>query len=147
MSQAFAAMIRGMIEYEGTQLRMYYTSKIAPGVRNMTGVLNTSQLGYSGQQAILYTLLPVLSILTIICGAYLILALQTGLPHTDDFDPLDTTCLIAASASGAKKGMLVIDGAGSCEAENKSLLSTRILYEEGQGLVTVHANQSPGSDP
>lgn len=139
-------MIRGMLEYEGTQLRMYYISKNAPGVRNMTGVLNTSRLGYSGQQAILYTLLPVLSILSIVCGAYLILALQTRLPHTDDFDPLDITCLIAASASGAKKGMLVIDGTGSREAENKSLLSTRILYEEGQGFVSVHANQALGSN-
>ena len=147
MSQAFAAMIRGMIEYEGTQLRMYYTFKKAPGLRNAIGVLNTSRLGYSGQQAVLYTLLPVLSILTIFCGAYLILALRTGLPHTDDFNPLDTTCLIAASASGAKKGMLVIDSTGSHEAENKSLLSTRILYEEGQGFATAHANQALGSDP
>jgi hypothetical protein len=43
--------------------------------------------------------------------------------------------------------MLVIDGTGSCEAENKSLLSTRILYEKGQGFVTAPSNQALGSDP
>lgn len=137
-------MIRGMIEYEATQLRMYYTANYAPGVRSITGNLTTSRVGYSGHIATLYTLVPVFSLISLLCLIYLVLALRTGLQYKGDFDPMDSTCLIAASAAAATKGLLVVGADGGHEGDRKALLSTRMMYEEGQGLVLSHRSPARG---
>jgi hypothetical protein len=101
--------------------------------KTSTGNLTTSCVGYYGQSASLYTLLAVFSIITLLCGIYLALALRTGLPYKGVFDPMDTTCLIAASAAAAAKGMLMVSADGRHEGDRKAFLSTRVMYEEGRG--------------
>ena len=139
MTEAAEAMIRGMVEYEGTQMRMYYSANLAKGRRNITGNLTTSRVGYTGEVATLYTLIPVFGSIAVLCTVYFVLALKTGLRYEGDFDPMDTTYLIAASAAAAEKGMLVLGTDGGHESDRRSLLRTRVVYEDGLGLVTPHA--------
>jgi hypothetical protein len=59
-TMAIEAAIRGVIEYEGTNLRMYYTANEAPGQRYVHGTYSVARLGYKEQSTSLVLILPCL---------------------------------------------------------------------------------------
>jgi hypothetical protein len=144
MPQAVEALIRGLYEIEGTNLRMYYTANEAPGIRNITGYSSDNRLGYAGQRVIIYTLGPPLACLCALWIVSLVIATQTGFRYRGSFDPTNSTSIILGSALAAKNGRLdrlVVYGDGSFGDDfvRRAALGMDIKFEEGQGLVNMEA--------
>ncbi|KAG9515758.1 hypothetical protein KCU93_g9385, partial [Aureobasidium melanogenum] len=93
--------IRGFIEYEGTNLRMYYTANHAPGLRSINGSYSVWRVGYHGRYTALVTIAPQLFIILLLAGYCVYYGMTSGMQNVGSFDPTNSTCLIAASATGA----------------------------------------------
>ncbi|KAF6827195.1 fungal specific transcription factor domain-containing protein [Colletotrichum musicola] len=110
---AVEGAVRGFIEYEGTNLRMYYTANEAPGRSTVTGNYTVVRVGYSNiQPTALAFLLSLLGYVLLVAVWYTCMRLKTGSLIVDDFDPTNNIALVAAAAAGGGSGKLAFDAAG-----------------------------------
>jgi hypothetical protein len=134
-SDMLADAIRGFIEYEGSNLRMYYTvGQKAPGRRKIEGVYSVWRVGYQGQIAGIMTLLPELFVLLALGAVCVYYGVASKVAFLGPFDPSKPVCLIAASASGSSRGRLRLTKElyeFSLGRANTGL----IRYDEQDGLV------------
>ncbi|TLD33695.1 hypothetical protein PspLS_00234 [Pyricularia sp. CBS 133598] len=90
---AVEAALKGILEYHGTQLRMYYSANDAPGRSAINGSYQVFRIGYHHTQpTALLMLLPLIV-----------------------FDPTNSTALITAAAKGAAGGRLKLQSFGRIE--------------------------------
>lgn len=129
-----ADAIRGFIEYEGSNLRMYYTVNRAPSSHNISGTYTVWRVGYQGHIAGVMTLLPELLIMLavgVFCISY---GAASKIKLLGSFDPSDPACLISAGARGGSKGRLKIPKELSGCYDGKGYTGS-IRYDERDGLV------------
>lgn len=93
--------IRDFIEYEGTNLCMYYTANHAPCLRSINGAYSVWRVGYHGHYTALVTIAPQLFILLLLAGYCVYYGMTSEIQNVGSFDPTNSTCFIAASATGA----------------------------------------------
>lgn len=126
--------MRGFIEYEGTNLRMYYTANEAPGrspvTGNYTAVIQPTALAF---------LLSLLGYVLLVAVWYTCMGLKTGGLIVDDFDPTNNIALVAAAATGGGCGKLAFDAAGGSKP---GLMGARVRYEGREGLVIAESDDT-----
>lgn len=104
---AMEASLRGIFEFESSNLRVYYSANQAPGRRDVNGTYSVWRVGYNGGHVTLAGLLPPLVILLGMALAYIVLGARTKCSTVSPFvDPMNSTWLIAASATGGTLGRL-----------------------------------------
>lgn len=141
---AMEVSLKGIIEFEGSHLRLYYSANEAEGVRDVNGTYSIWRVGYSGQIITLGGLLPPLLIIAGVAIFYVILGARTKCRVISSFvDPMSSTWLVAASATGGTAGRLQGLQNGIMKPHDARILSFRVGFEKEPGLVT-HSSQSVG---
>lgn len=98
---AMEALLLGIVEFESSYQRIYYTANQAPGRRGVNGTFSTVRFGYKGNPVSMAGLLPPLVIIVAIAVTYVFLGLRTRCSTVPaSIDPRSSTWLIAASATG-----------------------------------------------
>lgn len=137
-----AEAIRGFIEYEGTNLRMYYTANQAPGLKDISGNYTVWRIGYEGHHSALMTILPQLLVVLSLAAFCVYYGMASGSKTVGSFDPTDSTCLITASAIGAARDKLKLPVMRHNISSDSRLGSAEIRYDNVNGLVTVQKDVS-----
>ncbi|KAF6829252.1 fungal specific transcription factor domain-containing protein [Colletotrichum plurivorum] len=140
---AVEAAVRGFIEYEGTNLRMYYTANEAPGRSPVTGNYTVVRVGYSNiQPTALAFLLSLLGYVLLVAVWYTCMGLKTGSLIVDDFDPTNNIALVAAAAAGGGSGKLAFDAAGGSKPSLVPVMGARVRHEGREGLVIAESDDT-----
>lgn len=139
---AMEASLTGIIEFEGSNLRMYYAANEAPGRRDVNGTYYIRRFGYNGQPVTLAGLLPPLVIITAMAIMYTILGLRTKCEVISSplVDPMSSTWLVAASAAGGSSGRLRGLQNGITRPRDSRTLAARVGFEKDHGLVNDSSN-------
>ncbi|KAF2105956.1 hypothetical protein BDV96DRAFT_655093 [Lophiotrema nucula] len=140
--QALEIMIRGMIEFEGTHLRVYYAVNDAPGTVPVAGSYSVWRLGYNGQPVGLLGISPPLLFFLILAVTYLAMGMSAGQRYVSNFEPTSSTCLIAASAAGGQSGRLFVPKKGDLQADDQDVLKVNVRFTGIDGLVSVNGSNS-----
>jgi hypothetical protein len=135
-TRALELMIRGMLEYEGTNMRVYYAANDAPGKTPVAGQITVWRLGYNGQPIALASILPPFIFILVLGAVFTIMGIRTGLVRVSGFTPTRSTCLIEASAIGGQMGNFNVGKSGILGAD-ASLLDVKLRFVGGQGFVDV----------
>jgi hypothetical protein len=134
-TRALELMIRGILEYEGTNMRVYYAANDAPGKAAVAGQFTVWRLGYNGQLIALASILPPFLFILVLGAVFTIMGIRTGMVRVSRFSPTRSTCLIEASAMGGHLGNLNIGKSGILGADKASLLDVKMRFVIGQGFV------------
>jgi hypothetical protein len=121
-------MLRGLIEYEGTTLRMTYTAVNAPGRRNITGMYHIWRLGYDSKPATLALLVPCLAFILILSAYYSWFGLHSGTIIDGPFDPTNSISLIVAGAAGGAADGLHFADKGDVNPQDEAIQHIRLKY-------------------
>ncbi|KAF4895024.1 hypothetical protein CGCF415_v012134 [Colletotrichum fructicola] len=110
---AVEAAMRGIIEYEGTNLRIYYAANEADGRSTVNGTYEVFRMGYhQTTPTALLIALPLIVYILVVAWWYTWTGLRTGSSIDDEFNPTNSTALVTAAAAGATNGKLGLDGRG-----------------------------------
>ncbi|KAI6253302.1 hypothetical protein MCOR27_010724 [Pyricularia oryzae] len=141
---ALEAALKGIIEYEGTQLRMYYAANEAPGRSDVNGTYQVSRIGYhQTQPTALLILLPLILYVLVVSWWFTWVGLRTGSEINDAFDPTNSTALITAAASGAAGGRLRLQTFERLDVAQES----KIKYTGKAELVMVEDSETGDATP
>lgn len=133
---AMEASLTGIIEFEGSNLRLYYAANEAPGRRDVNGTYRVWRVGYGGQAVTLASLLPPLAVVAGMAAAYAALGARTGRADVSALvDPMSSTWLVAASATGAGSGRLRGLQGGIARPRDARVLALGVGFEREHGLV------------
>jgi hypothetical protein len=139
---AFELALQGIIEYESSNLRIYYAANSAPGLRSITGNFSVWRVGYDGPPISLISfLLPMIFILGMACG-YVFLGVRTKRRYVSGFEATNSTCLIVASAAGGAAGYLPLLRDGGLKVKDERVLGTRVRFTGPDGLVVVPESET-----
>lgn len=129
----------GVTEYYATYFRMLASAQLgaslnASHTRKIDGYVEYWALGYSGEVTPAATLFPLQ--LVVLVGAIIAVSVgsRTRVKRVSKFNPMDTTCLIVASAEGGRNGGLASLQAESAIRVDEDALSLRVRYTEAEGL-------------
>jgi hypothetical protein len=128
-------MIRGILEYEGTNMRVYYAANDAPGKVAVAGQFTVWCLGYNGQLLAIASILPPFVFILVLGAVFTVMGIRTGMVRVSNFSPTRSTCLIEASAIGGHLRNLNIGKSGISGADMASLLDVKMRFVAGQGFV------------
>ncbi|KAF4921621.1 Cutinase transcription factor 1 alpha [Colletotrichum viniferum] len=110
---AVEAAMRGIIEYEGTNLRIYYAANEADCRSTVNGTYEVFRMGYhQTTPTALLIVLPLIVYILVVAWWYTWTGLRTGSSIDDEFNPTNSTALVTAAAAGASSGKLGLDGRG-----------------------------------
>ncbi|KAF4871698.1 Transcriptional activator protein acu-15 [Colletotrichum siamense] len=110
---AVEAAMRGIIEYEGRNLRIYYAANEADGRSTVNGTYEVFRMGYhQTTPTALLIVLPLIVYILVVAWCYTWTGLRTGSSIDDEFNPTNSTALVTAAAAGATNGKLGLDGRG-----------------------------------
>ncbi|KAL3291599.1 fungal specific transcription factor domain-containing protein [Colletotrichum asianum] len=110
---AVEAAMRGIIEYEGTNLRIYCAANEADGRSIVNGTYEVFRMGYhQTTPTALLIVLPLIVYILVVAWWYTWTGLRTGSSIDDEFNPTNSTALVTAAAAGATNGKLGLDGRG-----------------------------------
>ncbi|KAF9870998.1 hypothetical protein CkaCkLH20_11415 [Colletotrichum karsti] len=132
---AVEAALRGIVEYEGTNLRIYYSANEAAGRSTVNGTYNVLRVGYhQTQPTALLILLPLLLYVVIVAWSYTWVGLRTGLHIEDGFNPTDSTSLVTAAAAGAESGKLGFEGMSSGNHKVQEEIMFKLVHSLSQRI-------------
>ncbi|KIW70031.1 hypothetical protein PV04_02342 [Phialophora macrospora] len=144
-AQAMEISLRGIIQFEGSNLRVYYGSNEPPGRHAVQGSYTVWRVGYNGRPVVLISLLPPLVIILVLAVAYVVIGSRTtGTGHVSDFDPINTVCLITAAAVGGASGLLParnLVGGMTRPRDRKILGGVRLVFDDKDGLIETKQEQ------
>lgn len=132
--------LRGIVEFEGSSLRAIYTEKIkgtpVNGTHEVTGTLTVERLGWTGSPVALAVMLPPFVILVGMAIACLYHGLRTKHWNiSPSIDPMSSTWLIAASATGgAAGGLQQLLDKGIENHRNEDFLKLKVKFDQDSGL-------------
>ncbi|KAF0331895.1 fungal specific transcription factor domain-containing protein [Colletotrichum asianum] len=130
---AVEAAMRGIIEYEGTNLRIYYAANEADGRSIVNGTYEVFRMGYhQTTPTALLIVLPLIVYILVVAWWYTWTGLRTGSSIDDEFNPTNSTALVTAAAAGATNGKLGLDGRGGLN--DQLVQGVRIRYVGKTGL-------------
>jgi hypothetical protein len=89
-----------MIEFEGTNLRIYYAANEAPGRAMVSGEYIVQRIGYDGRPLGLLAVLPPLAIILVMASVCIVMGVGTGIRFVHGFEPTNSVSLVTASAAG-----------------------------------------------
>lgn len=142
---AMEASLLGIFEFESSNLRIYYAANQAAGRRDVHGTYTVWRLGYKGNPVTLAGLVPPFVILTVMAIAYVVLGARTRCWTVSSFvDPMSSTWLVAASATGGASGRLrqQLD-MGIKNPRDAHVLAIGVKFHHESGLVS-HYSSSEG---
>lgn len=132
--QILESTIRGMIEFQGTNLRIYYAANEAPGRATVSGEYIVQRMGYDGQPLGLVAVLPPLAIILVMASVCIVMGVGTGIRFVHGFEPTNSVALITASAAGGRAGNLQFSNEQGSQI-NKEILQVKLRFSSKEGLV------------
>ncbi|KAF5503626.1 putative transcriptional regulatory protein [Colletotrichum fructicola] len=146
---AVEAAMRGIIEYEGTNLRIYYAANEADGRSTVNGTYEVFRMGYhQTTPTALLIALPLIVYILVVAWWYTWTGLRTGSSIDDEFNPTNSTALVTAAAAGATNGKLGLDGRGGLNdhlVQGVSPVMSALGAEDGAGPDAPLAAEPAGS--
>ncbi|KAF4488475.1 putative transcriptional regulatory protein [Colletotrichum fructicola Nara gc5] len=146
---AVEAAMRGIIEYEGTNLRIYYAANEADGRSTVNGTYEVFRMGYhQTTPTALLIALPLIVYILVVAWWYTWTGLRTGSSIDDEFHPTNSTALVTAAAAGATNGKLGLDGRGGLNdhlVQGVSPVMSALGAEDGAGPDAPLAAEPAGS--
>jgi hypothetical protein len=133
-AQALESVIRGMIEFEGTNLRIYYAANEAPGRALVTGQYTVQRIGYNGQLLGIIAVLPPLVFILVMASGFIVVGVSTRIRFVHVFEPTNSVSLITASAAGGQAGKLQIANEQISKID-KRVLQAKLRFSHMEGLV------------
>ena len=132
-TQILQNTISGMIEIQGTNLRLYYAAEEAPGRAIVSGEYVMKRIGYDGRPLGLLTVLPPLAIILVMASVCIVMGVGTGIRFVHGFEPTNSVSLITASAPGGRAGNLKLSNEQGSRID-KEVLQVKLRFSSKEGL-------------
>ena len=133
LAQILENTISGMIEIQGTNLRLYYAAKEAPGRAIVSGEYAVERVGYDGRPLGLLAVLPSLAIILVMASVCIVMGAGTGIRFVHGFEPTNSVSLITASAAGGRAGNLKLSNEQGSRID-KEVLQVKLRFSSKEGL-------------
>lgn len=140
---AMEKLLLGVFEFESSHLRIYYSAIEAPGRRSVNGTFSARRVGYNGNRVTMAGLLPPFMIMVGMAITYVVLGARTRCATVSaSVDPMSSTWLVAASATGGAAGRLQLQlSKGIQSPRDAHVLALGVKFDHELGLVS-HSSPS-----
>ena len=132
--QILESIIRGMIEFEGANLRVYYAANEAPSRAMIGGEYIVQRMGYDGQPLGLVAVLPPLAIVLVMASVCVVTGVGTVIRFVHGLEPTNSVSLITASTAGGPAGCSQLYNEQGSQIDEE-VLQVKLRFSSKEGLI------------